>query len=652
MKWKYKRIGLLIHNTDSEYSMELIKGLEQGCEQAGAQLFVFTVGKFSSYWSKNEYQCRAVTFFITQNNIDVLLCASAVQTQDVPLEEFISYLNYFKPLPVISIGIEIPNIPSVVVDCTSALKSLVNHLIDKHHCKKIGILGVSIKSKEAEERTKILVSALKERGLKADESIFIYGQFTYVHAEMNIRKYFEEHKSFDFDAFISLNDDMAFALMDYCNDNNIKIPDDMCLCGFDDISRSSFSLPSLTSINQQIAEQGRCSVDIALKLLEGRDVPHVSYIEAKVKYRQSCGCVEVGSNICTITDTGETVYYTDLQKISAALDWLRKKNQLRNITEFQMSRLEYASYNLLRDMLNDDCRAFNCTAMFVCLYEPPIEVDGFVHFKVPERVSLFVGYDDKTGFDTKKLKEPVFFNPHKYIIPPEFIADTNETVTVFALYQQNVQYGYVVWRTGDFDQCMYRIISRTFSCLFASAFINQREEDRRQHLEESNMRLTKYSRTDELTQLLNRRGFMSIGQQSVNIAMDIRQTGMVVFGDMDGLKTINDTFGHEAGDRAIKAEAEILTNAFRRTDIIGRLGGDEFAVVALGLTQDVYARIKANIEKLCEEWNKTAEEEFTLSISLGATVFDEDNFDLNVLLKEADAAQYREKKRKKASRPA
>ena len=166
------------------------------------------------------------------------------------------------------------------------------------------------------------------------------------------------------------------------------------------------------------------------------------------------------------------------------------------------------------------------------------------------------------------------------------------------------------------------------------------------------MRLTKFSRTDEMTQLLNRRGFMSVGQQSINIAMDIRQSGVVVYGDMDGLKKINDTFGHEAGDRAIKAEAEILTNAFRRTDIIGRLGGDEFAVVALGLTQDVYEKIKAKIETLCEEWNKTAKEDFILSISLGAVFFDEDNVDLDSLLKEADAAQYREKKRKKASRTA
>ena len=647
---KRKRIGLLIHDEESEYSMELIKGIEQGCKEADAQLFIFTVGEFNCSWSKNEYQRRAVTFFINQNNIDVLLCASAIQMNNISTEDFISYLNYFKPLPVISIGVEIPDIPSVVVDCTKALKNLVNHLIDKHHCKKIGVLGVSISSKDAEDRNRVIFSTLKERGYAHDDSVVIYGQFTYSCVLNNIKKYVEEHKTFDFDGIVSLNDDMAFALFDYCNDNGIKIPEDLCLCGFDDIPRCSFTQPSLTSVNQQIAEQGRRSVEIALDLLTGKKVPPKTYIEAKVKYRQSCGCIEAGSNIHTITDTGETAYYSDFQKMSAVLDWHRKRIQLSNITDFQTSHLEYASYRILKETLNDDCRSFNCSAMSVCLYEPPIETESFVHFAVPENVNLFVGYDDKIGFDTKNISEPVYFNPHKYILPPEYMADTTESTTVFALYQRNVQYGYVVWRTGDFDPCMYRIISKTFSCFFGSAFINRREEIQRQQLEENNMLLAKFSRTDELTQLLNRRGFMNIAQQSVNIAMGIRQSGMVVYGDMDGLKKINDTYGHEAGDRAIKAEAEILTKAFRCTDIIGRLGGDEFAVVALGLTEKAYKKIKDNIEKLCEEWNKTADEEFVLSISLGAAFFDENNFDLNELLKKADAAQYKEKNLKKATR--
>ncbi len=650
MEGTHKKIGLLIHDADSEYAMELIKGIKLGCEQIGAQLFIFTVGEFNCSWSKNEYQRRSVAFFITKNNIDLLLCASGVQMNNFTIDEFTSYLNYFKPLPVISIGVEIPRIPSVVIDCSNGLRNLVNHMIDEHHCKNIGIIGVSLQSKDAEDRTRVILDTLKERGLKADESIIIYGNFSYLSIFRVISDYLEKHGKFEFDALISLNDDMAFAILDCCQDRNIRIPEDLRITGFDDVPQASYCQPALTSINQQIAEQGRFGAEIADKLLKGEKLPPVSYVDTQLKYRQSCGCVDKNSNINAITGSGETIYNNAASGLYDAVDWQRKKVQLVNITEFQMSSIEYASYQTLKQSLNAHCRSFDCKAMAVCLYDPPIETDNFVHFAMPEKVNLFVGYDDAIGFDTDKLDKKIYFNPHEYMLPPEYMAVTKETVTVFALYQQNIQYGYVVWRTGSFDPCMYNIISRSLSCLFGCAFINSREEMHRQHLEESNMRLMKFSRTDEMTQLLNRRGFMSVGQQSINIAMDIRQTGMVIYGDMDGLKKINDTYGHEAGDRAIKAEAEILVNAFRGSDIIGRLGGDEFAVVALGLTQPVFEKIKKRIAKMCREWNKTAKESFVLSISLGAAFFNEENVDLDALLKEADAAQYIEKRRKKVAR--
>ena len=126
MERTHKKIGLLIHDADSEYSMELIKGVKLGCEQIGAQLFVFTVGEFNCSWSKNEYQRRSVAFFITKNNIDLLLCASGVQMNNLTMDEFTSYLNSFKPVPVISVGVEIPGFPSIIVDCTEGLKNLVN----------------------------------------------------------------------------------------------------------------------------------------------------------------------------------------------------------------------------------------------------------------------------------------------------------------------------------------------------------------------------------------------------------------------------------------------------------------------------------------------------------------------------------------------
>jgi len=92
------------------------------------------------------------------------------------------------------------------------------------------------------------------------------------------------------------------------------------------------------------------------------------------------------------------------------------------------------------------------------------------------------------------------------------------------------------------------------------------------------MKLNNLSQTDELTGLYNRRGFISLTRSSLELAQRMGKSGLLFFIDMDGLKVINDSYGHEEGDIAIKEIANILRSAFRKSDIVARLGGDEFTV--------------------------------------------------------------------------
>ncbi|HOS30678.1 MAG TPA: GGDEF domain-containing protein, partial [Treponemataceae bacterium] len=112
------------------------------------------------------------------------------------------------------------------------------------------------------------------------------------------------------------------------------------------------------------------------------------------------------------------------------------------------------------------------------------------------------------------------------------------------------------------------------------------------------------------------------------------------------LKTINDTYGHETGDRAIQAMASILKKCFRNTDICARLGGDEFAITAVNLSPTI---CKKNIQKVneeCEAWSNL-KGNVHLSISLGYVEFNHDESDFEYLLNMADKKLYEEKKRKK-----
>jgi diguanylate cyclase (GGDEF)-like protein/PAS domain S-box-containing protein len=167
----------------------------------------------------------------------------------------------------------------------------------------------------------------------------------------------------------------------------------------------------------------------------------------------------------------------------------------------------------------------------------------------------------------------------------------------------------------------------------------------RRSLEET---LRSISITDDLTGLLNRRGFFALAQQQLKIANRSRRGLMLVYADLDGLKRINDVHGHAAGDRALTAAAGILRELFRESDIIARLGGDEFSVL---LTEDRGGGDEQSIrERLLDAvraWNSGTQEPFDLSVSVGAVRYDPDQpGSLDRLLTQADELMYRDKKGK------
>jgi diguanylate cyclase (GGDEF)-like protein len=156
------------------------------------------------------------------------------------------------------------------------------------------------------------------------------------------------------------------------------------------------------------------------------------------------------------------------------------------------------------------------------------------------------------------------------------------------------------------------------------------------------------SLTDELTGVLNRRGFYFLGQQA---ALEAQRTGAklgVFFFDLDGLKRVNDRLGHEAGSNLIKAFAGVLIGTFRRSDIIGRMGGDEFAVFTVRDEAMWIKSVQTRLDLLTAAHNAQADKAFWVSFSTGyAELDDGHNETLDTLLMRADALMYQDKARRK-----
>ena len=153
--------------------------------------------------------------------------------------------------------------------------------------------------------------------------------------------------------------------------------------------------------------------------------------------------------------------------------------------------------------------------------------------------------------------------------------------------------------------------------------------------------------TDSLTGLNNRRSFISYGNEFFRRACDTRRTFCILMIDVDHFKTINDTYGHLAGDIALKELGKFLIKSFRKTDYPARYGGEEFSVILPDTSCDEGIEISNKIRKHIENTRFTIQEEqqIKLTISIGIACF-EQNFDcFDSLLSKADAALYKAKEK-------
>ncbi|MEI6602989.1 MAG: diguanylate cyclase [Clostridia bacterium] len=146
---------------------------------------------------------------------------------------------------------------------------------------------------------------------------------------------------------------------------------------------------------------------------------------------------------------------------------------------------------------------------------------------------------------------------------------------------------------------------------------------------------------DYLTGLYNRTFFE---EELVRLSVDRQLPISIIMGDINGLKLINDSFGHKNGDKLIIKIANILKKCCREEDIIARVGGDEFCILSPQSNHETVQRICNNIYRECKEQEKAHEEALQfISISLGATTRTSAHESMEIIMKEAEAAMYKHK---------
>lgn len=648
-----KRIAVLVDYMESEYVQKIISGVRSYSKSSNLDVVVFCIAELCSQSVYDtDYQYLSVASLINPANIDGGIILGGPQLSYASKDYLHSFIKSFSSIPFVSIGVYFQDIPSIIPSGKLGMKEIVDHVIEKHGCRNLVLMGVQFNSEEAMERTEIFKESLKEHGIEFNPEYHLYGDYTYDNAQRAITQFYDKFKNPKVDAIVCLNDDMAYACIDFLHEKNFLIPEDIIVTGYDDLIRSAYITPALSTVNQSIETQGYEACRMIQEILE-KGEEHlefkVKFVDSKAIFRQSCGCVAFGERGYNGLDShGNKIQYSIQDSQQVVAEWCTKRLQFMQVIYLYSNMRNKMSLDDFRYSCNTEMSLVDICAGAIVLFENPISTDYYEYFNLPERAYVFSAFDQRSGYSLTLGDDYIHFNPREKMIP-EGIFSSMDNLMVSSLYAGTILYGYLIINPGKFDSTAYSMVHKMIASSISTSYIFTQKEAERRELEKEYSVANEISITDELTGLMNRRGIISLGQQSLDLGRAIGQSGLLLFGDLDGLKMINDTYGHSAGDEAIKAEAQILRKIFRSVDIIGRLGGDEFIVIAPGMSVRKFVSVRQRMEDACRQYNEKSGQQFTLSISIGYAEFTptNKNYDIHMLMELADNALYLEKKAKK-----
>ncbi len=648
-----KKVALFAHNLTVEYALNIAQGAASYfTKDKDVQLIIAQTNQPHYPYGLYEYQYWASAEILNADDIDLIMLITSTYQTYIKEEDLINFLKPFTKKPVVSIAVDLPfkNFHFTSCDCDIAFDQIISHLKNTHNCKKIGFLSAcGTNSQEAKVRFEAFKKALKKNSLEYNPDWTIEGYFIVEAARTAILDRYKSKKDIPFDALVCSNDLMAEGALQALQTLGVKVPKDVKIIGFDDSTRASFTTPSLSTIDQNIYEQGRKAAEVAHKILTGQNVPHETKIPASPIYRQSCGCVPMSNtSFVSKNHEGKTIPNRHLNT-----ETLEKFTQSFTDTIAIHTLIDsFHSSHTLKELfgnLTQTTAQLNFNSLAVVLYDKPVSFSKEDQIEIPEKAYLKTYIDNNKQvipFDDKGIE----VNPHEKLLPDTYFGQMSGIYILHAIFAGEKQYGYLLAQVPTTKFEIYHIYLKLIISSIAHAYDLNQSLDRNELLSKRNERLLNnnhelniQSTEDELTKVLNRRGFIEKAEKELRRASKNGKSGIVFFADMDGLKKINDTWGHQIGDLAIQTEAKILTEAFRESDIVGRLSGDEFAIVSTGLTKDYISAIKERLNQLNKLYSEKAELPLILSISFGYVEFTPDNCELDDLLSKADQMLYKEK---------
>lgn len=624
-----KFIAVCCAGVDEDYNDVILPAIRTYGEKMGYKLLYFYSFSTLFYAQKHDIGESNIFHLINYNLIDgIILLSESIRNEEISKEIVERAKTY--DIPVVAIDHYIEGAYNINFQYMGAMREIMRHMLEDHGYRRINFIAGPKGNSYSEERLNVYREMMGEYGLNVEEERIGYGEFWGIPTVAVLDKFMESDLPFP-EAIVCANDSMAIATIRYLSQRGYEIPKQVAVTGFDGIREALEHPLGVTTARHDYKEAAKVALDILQELFDGKSPQNHIFIESEVIYGESCGC-----------DVDNKWKYSALtRELYERIEYNRHFSG--NQIEMTANLTDSDSFHEVFDKITNYAENFQTDTFWLCI------VDDFLSEKealsdIIEETSLRrIAYSSVMDVMLSKYKGEwqglTDFHTIALLPNMEKVFEEYSSIIFFPLHVQEQTIGYVAMyyepEVIDMGRT-YQFLMNISNALEVTK-IHQRQQTIINNLE------IKYVH-DPMTGLFNRRGFYQKAEPMYKAAIDKNKMLVVASVDLNGLKQINDTYGHSNGDIAISTVGKAMAYAGIQECVCARFGGDEFVAACLADSEAYAQQFRKEMEEYLEKFNREAGLPYQVSASIGiVTGVPNSDISLEEFIKVADEKMYQDK---------
>lgn len=639
-----KTIAVLVGGITDDFTHSLCEGVIERAKMNNTNVVVFPCKYIQRDYSQNpqlkyEYQFETVASLINGQNIDGIISAIDCLGCYATTESKREFMSHFSGIPCVLAASFMEGFPSVTFDNSTGIREGLDYMIHELGLTRIGLISGPSSNSETLLREQTFLQTLAKNNIPCSPERIVKGNMTRFDTK-TFSSFLDLNP--DIQGVFCLNDETAYGLYAEMKKRNLLPGRDISVFGYDNTDWASQIYPTLSSVDASPRELGIACVDALFRRIDGQEVGNIC-LSTKFVLRNSFS----RPNRTEMTEEPQNEDYLYLnRKLNEQIHKqiqhdFDTKHYIRNLLQFERGS-DYGYAQLFQNM-----DWLKISHAYLLLFPKPMIHLQSESFQAPGSILM----------KCSKINETINVLPGpKQLLPIEKLFHPKQlglkelyTFVILPLYANENLFGYLlcdlseeILENGEFLSSLMSAAVKMIYLLQTNEFIQKQLEESLSVLKENNLALNTISKTDPMTEILNRRGYFESAEKLIATGKENGWSVLLLYVDMNNLKIINDRYGHHDGDYSLCTIAKILSESMPENSVVGRIGGDEFACALI--TNDTPETIIQQIYKAFEQFNFSSDKEYMVTVSIGSYLYSpEETISLQDSLSLADEKLYLEK---------